>query len=612
MFLVALDGGSYSLESRNSLAVGLLWALALAFALGLVPRGPVLRPAILVLLLLAVGVAWTGISATWAANEEAAFAELGRSALYLGIVAATVFAARAGSARAWSDGIALGIVAVAGTALASRFFPDVVETSSDIPLLLPDVSSRLYYPVNYWNGLGILTALAFPLLLATGARAEPRVGSALALASLPALAATVYLTSSRTAAGAIVVSTIALIALSRRRWPAAAAAVLAAAGSAAAIAILATRPELVDVPRHPAAVDQGRSAAVLLVLVCFAVGGAWALLLRLNAAQPSRRAGYITIGVALAAAAVAVAASDPVERARDFTEPYGEGGAPGSVGGHLTSASGNARWQEWETALDQFAEHPLLGGGAGSYGAWWAEHGSLPIVVTEAHSLYVETLGELGVLGLLLVAGAFAVALAAGVARSRSGDMAAAGLTAAFLGYCLGAGVDWMWELTVVSVVGMAFLGLLVGPATAPADAPRRAAGAAPRLALAAAALALAVVAAIPLLKHVELEASREAAADGRTEDAVESALRARSIEPWAASPPLQLALVYERSGRIGEARRWIGEALERDDSDWRIWLVAARIEARSGRAEPARAALAHAVELNPRSPLFAGLATAG
>jgi tetratricopeptide (TPR) repeat protein len=610
--LVALDGGSYSLESRHSLAVGLFWGLALALALGLIPRGPVPRPAFVALLLLAGGTAWTGLSATWAASEEAAFAELGRSALYLGIVAATVLAARPGSARAWSDGIAIGIVGVAVAALVSRFFPDALEASSELPLLLPDAESRLYYPVNYWNGLGILTALAFPLLLAAAVRAGPGVASALALAPVPALAATVYLTSSRTAVAATVVSTVALVALARRRWAAAGAVALAAAGSAVAIAILAARPELVDDPADPAAVAQGRSAAVLLVLVCLAVGGAWAILLRLRPRQPSRRTGYAAIAAVVIAAAVAAAAADPVERVRDFTQPYGAGEAPTGVRSHLTSASGNARWQEWETALDQFAEHPLLGGGAGSYGAWWAEHGSLPITTTEAHSLYVEALGELGLIGLLLLAGAFVVALAAGALRSRAGDAAAAGLTAAFVGYSLGAGVDWMWELTAVSVVGMALLGLLVGPATAAPAALLQEVGRAPRLALAAAALALAVAAAIPLLKHVELEESRDAAADGRTEDAVESALRARSIEPWAASPALQLALVYERADRLGEARRWIGEALERDHSDWRIWLVAARIEARAGRAEPARAALARAIELNPRSPLFAGLATAG
>ena len=50
-----------------------------------------------------------------------------------------------------------------------------------------------------------------------------------------------------------------------------------------------------------------------------------------------------------------------------------------------------------------------------------------------------------------------------------------------------------------------------------------------------------------------------------------------------------------------------IAEALDRSSRDWRLWLVAARIEARSGDIQGARASIRRAAALNPRSPVFAG-----
>jgi Tfp pilus assembly protein PilF len=50
-----------------------------------------------------------------------------------------------------------------------------------------------------------------------------------------------------------------------------------------------------------------------------------------------------------------------------------------------------------------------------------------------------------------------------------------------------------------------------------------------------------------------------------------------------------------------------IDHALENDQSDWRLWLVAARIQTKAGDIAAARQSLAKARELNPKSQLFAG-----
>ena len=110
----------------------------------------------------------------------------------------------------------------------------------------------------------------------------------------------------------------------------------------------------------------------------------------------------------------------------------------------------------------------------------------------------------------------------------------------------------------------------------------------------------------ILLLSHMRLEQSQTAAARGDTDGAVSAALDAKSLQPWASSPYLQLALLEESSRDLPAARASIGEAIDRDRSDWRLWLVSARIETEAGNIADARRALLRAKTLNPRSPLFA------
>ena len=77
---------------------------------------------------------------------------------------------------------------------------------------------------------------------------------------------------------------------------------------------------------------------------------------------------------------------------------------------------------------------------------------------------------------------------------------------------------------------------------------------------------------------------------------------RRGSIQPWAASPHLQLALVREEQGELAAARRHLGDAIERDPRDWRLRLVAARLATKAGDIAAATAQLREARRLSPRS----------
>jgi O-antigen ligase/polysaccharide polymerase Wzy-like membrane protein len=617
VFWIAYDDGSYGLTNRGSIAVIVLWALALAVSGSLWPRNRIPLAALVTCALLVSFAAWTGLSGFWAASGEKAFNEFDRVILYVGVLALAVVAVPRGGARRWLGGLTLGLTAVGLLALTSRLFPNAFEEPQQLAQIFPSAERRLTYPVGYWNGLATLMAFALPLLLLFTVHARARVVRSLALVPVPALAATVYLTSSRGGSIAAALAVVLFLVLCGRRWAALGAAALAAIGSAGAVAVLLARSELVDNPNTAEqAVSQGRSAALLIGLICVATGLIHAALARVAPYPPRlpRAAAAVFAGLVVAAIALGVVAVHPVHRFQEFKE-IPPGLREASVREHLVSGSSNGRWQLWESAVDEFRTRPIEGRGAGSYEAWWAQHGSLPLFVRDAHSLYLETLGELGIVGLVLLLGFFVVALAAGIRRlyEHAGEdrSVVAALLAVLAAFLFEAAVDWMWEFTAVGVVMALVVGLLVGPATAwaPAegfDIPRPSPARLLRVVAVGLALALALGEAIPLLAQMEIRRSQEAVERSDLSAALTDARGARSLQPWAASPRLQLALVYEAAGELPAALDAIHQAIDRDESDWRLWLVAVRLQTKGGRIQEARQSLARARELNPRSPLFA------
>jgi O-antigen ligase len=530
-----------------------------------------------------------------------------------------VLASSRGNLTRWCDGLALATAGIGVLALASRLFPDTLPRG-DIPDFLPSALTRLSWPLEYWNGLAIFVALGLPLLLRLATDARLALSRALAVGAFPALAATLYLTSSRGGFGAAAVGIAAFLVLTPRRWPATGALALGLAGSAVAIATLVARTELSNDPFDaPEAASQGRSAALLILLACAGAGVLYWLGERFLGGVRIPRAAGVALAVVLVAGALAgIAAAHPVKRFDEFKAMPAAYDEQDFITSHLLSGSGSGRWQFWESAIDEWQTRPVVGRGAGSYEAWWAQHAPFTYFLKDAHSLYLETLGELGLVGLLLLLGALGTAVVAGVARLRAAEgeerVAIAALLALFAGYLVAAGVDWIWELTVVTVVAMVALGLLTGPATETRGRIEAAAeGAAPRsrrLAVGIAALLagwlLILAQAVPFLSNLEISRSQAAVRAGDADAALDRADAARELQPWAASPYLQLALVREATGDMDGARAAIEDAIERDPLDWRLWLVRTRLEAKDGDVADARRSLARAVELNPESPLFA------
>jgi O-Antigen ligase len=607
VFWLGVNGGTYGLSGRGSFAVALWWGVLLLAALGLAVRQSVGTAALVVGGLLAAFAAWTAASIAWAASNENAFVEVDRVCMYLGVFVLVVLLSSRVPRWAWADGAALGLTAVTLVGLASRLFPGHFSAPTTNQVLRV---TRLSYPVNYWNALATVAALAVPLLLARSTRPGASVIRAAALAPIPALAASMYLTSSRGGIAAAVLGAIVFVVATPRRWAAAAALVLGGGGSALAIWVLRSRPALLDGPlRSSLAVSEGRSAAYAIAAVCLVTGAAWGIATRLPARSPQlpRAAKLALAALAVAAGAIALVAAHPRQRFEDFKRVPNPAESA-TVASHLALTSGNGRWQLWQSAYDEFQAHPVRGGGAGSFEAWWAQHGSLPSFVLDAHSLYLETLGELGVIGAALLVACLLVGLATGIARLRgspsSRRVTDAALLASFAAFAFEAGVDWMWEVTAVGAVGVAWLALLVAPRQGTV-ATRPATPVLLRLAVVVVCLAVVVGEALPALATVALRDSQRAADRGDLVGAVDDAKRARSLEPWAASPFVQLALVAEQAGDLRGAEAAVRGALRRDRTDWRTWLIGARVETKLGHIRAARSMVDRVRELDPHSPLF-------
>ncbi len=208
---------------------------------------------------------------------------------------------------------------------------------------------------------------------------------------------------------------------------------------------------------------------------------------------------------------------------------------------------------------------------------------------------------------------AFLTGLVAGARRvlARAGEerVALAAVWAGFLAYAFAAGIDWMWELTVVSVVGIALLGLLTSGATA-ADAPARRLRArwdiAARVALAVAGVFVILAVGVSLLTNREIQASQNDVRARRPCRRVQ-ARRQRAQDRAVGGEPVPAARAGRGGGRrIRRCRALDTEGDRRAPDDWRAWFLLTRFRTESGQITAALLTLKHTRELNPRSELLA------
>jgi O-antigen ligase len=117
----------------------------------------------------------------------------------------------------------------------------------------------------------------------------------------------------------------------------------------------------------------------------------------------------------------------------------------------------------WRAAASDASAHPFVGSGAGSFDDYWLVHRPISAYVEDAHSLYLETAAELGLVGLVLLACALLVPLATAVAARRQPHVPVA--AAAYVTFLVHAGLDWDWEMPATTLAGLACAAALLGSA---------------------------------------------------------------------------------------------------------------------------------------------------
>jgi hypothetical protein len=601
VFALSYANGGFAPTTRSYAGIAAWWLFGVGAAVGVASaRAGIQRLAIASVVLFAAFTVWILISINWAADAERAFAQFNQVALYVAVLAIAILLARLVPASVLVGGVALALAAVAAVALVSRCFPSTFGLQSGFDILQA-LRNRLSFPLGYWNGLGIQVALAYPLLLSIMASRRSRVASALAALPLPILAAVMYLTSSRGAFVAAAVGIVAFLLLTPRRWPALTAVAVAGAAGAAAVAVLVPKKALVAGDVDTAlGVHQGHHAAFWIGIACVVTALVWAGLTELGNRLPSppRRVGQATAAALVALVVVAIVLAHPIAKFDAFKSKPPTQGTDTLT--HLLNSSGSGRWQFWGAAISEFRAHPLNGGGAGSWQAWWLQHGSLNVFSAFAHSLYLEAMGELGIVGLLLVLGAVLTAVVGAVRSAlvlESGEIAAA--AACGIAFFVAAAYDWVWQLAGIAIVGVGMLGFALGalPSTR-ARVWGRSDVLRPVLALAAVAAIIPQFVVLAAGSH--LRNSQTAFAAGDAAKARSEALSAKAIQPWAASPYLQLGFVAEAQGNFDVAAQWLDKAISRSRRDYSLWVIAARINAERGDARAARRDLAMVRELNP------------
>jgi O-antigen ligase len=132
-------------------------------------------------------------------------------------------------------------------------------------------------------------------------------------------------------------------------------------------------------------------------------------------------------------------------------KPEGTSPVPGATPARLGSIDSN-RYHYWEEAGRTFAEHPIAGIGSGGFQVEWLKIYQRFDASGDAHSLYLETAAELGVIGvaaLLLFLGGIATAV---LRLYRVDRGAATGLAAGLTAWTFHAGLDWDWEMPAVTL----------------------------------------------------------------------------------------------------------------------------------------------------------------
>jgi tetratricopeptide (TPR) repeat protein len=607
--------------------------------------------------------AFSAVSVVWSVQPDSSWQDAGRLLAYCGVFAAALALAHAAPQRwpALLGGLALAAVVVCGYALATKVFPGQLAPAN--------AYARLEEPFGYWNAIGLAAALGAICCMWLGSRRGGHaLLSALAYPAMGLLLLTLVLAYSRGALAAFAVGVVAWFCIVPLRLRGAAVLILGALGAAAVAAWdfsnHALSSEGVALSQRASAGHQLGALTLAMLLALALVGAAigFATSRRAPSLALRRRAGAVLLALivlALLAFAGALAHSQrgftgSIAHAFDaLTNPNAK--PPSNTPDRLTAVA-SVRARYWKEALQVFHAHPLLGAGAEGYATAHLRYRKETLSVRHAHGFVVQTLADLGVLGLALALALLAAWLAAAGrathpfnrrwtswrawrsprdadAAARPGwrrlrEPAARRYTPERIGllsmlcvvivFGVHSLVDWTWYVPGNACVALLCAGWLAGRGPlAPAPAAALAAPVAPLAApaarsvgplrggLAAAAIAAALLAAWAQWQPQRAEGARQEALELLASDpagANAAAERAVSRDPLSAEALFALADVQSVRGQGARAHATLERAVRLQPSNPKTWLELARFDLAGGRPAAALGELRAAIYLNPES----------
>jgi len=581
------------------------------------------------LLAFALLAAVTALSVVWSLAPSDSWVEAGRTLAYLATFGAGIALVRM-VPHAWPGllhGVALACLAVCGWALLTKVLPGALAEA--------ETYARLREPLEYWNAVGLVAALGVPPLLWLGARRSGHAAAnALAWPGLFLLLVCLMLSYSRGAILALAAGLLAWFVLVplRLRGALVLGGAMLAAGPVVAWAFSAAALSEDEVPL-PVRADAGRELGAVLVLLAaalLAVGLAASWLLARRTLPPRARRGIgatllALLGAGAAAGVLAVGLADGgfARQWDQLTNPAAS--TPANTPGRLTAAS-SVRARYWEEALAIHARSKAVGAGAGAYATVRTRFRRDPLAVRHAHGYVVQTLADLGYVGLgasLLALGAWLVsaARATGTRRRDRGlpyDAERVGLltlVAVVVTFGTHSLVDWTWFVPGPAVIALLCAGWVVGrgplrarlgagpPARLPRRRPSRLAALGALGVLAAATLA-AWSAFQPVRAVNASDAALERVQRGQLAAAVEIAGIARERNPLAVEPLWTLALVQDLRGRRQAAEEALERAVALQPASAEAWRRLGRYRLDVlGRPQDALRPLQAALFLDPRAP---------
>jgi hypothetical protein len=580
---IALAGGGY-----DGVALGIgtiaVWIAVVVVALGPGRTRPLTRPYLAAAAALAVLPLLAALSLGWSIDRTTGFVDVVRSSGYLGAFLLVGLLLRPASRRPVMVGVGIGLVAVSLLALGSRLL-GIGDGDAELVATMPSSAGRLSYPVGYWNALGSLAAMAVPVLVWIASSTRRQAPAAAALASIPPVVLTTYMTSSRGALIAAAIGTLIVIAASESRTRAVIAFATGTLAGVPAIVAVMLAPGILDGPGEPPGRPELIVCAALLAGMALVAAAGPRLVLRRGPSPIPRLRMRHLLAAALVLLVAVVFLVGPGEIAGDFAVTDGR---QATASGNQLSIAGSGRAQFWETAVDAFAAEPLRGIGAGSFGLWWNRYGSLETSVQNAHSEPLELIAELGPVGLAAFLAFFGAIAVAGVRGARFRDGSAAGpalglITTALVGVL----IDWTWSVPAVTVPVLIAAAVVTtraralvaereqaDPRSQPVPVP------APALAVGAAIFAAASIWAGGVLAIAtdRLDASRDEMARGDLSAAAAAARSAAAVEPWSAEPWIRLATIENAAGNLVAARAAVERAVALTPEDFRSWILATSI----------------------------------